>query len=191
MRDRHVDLELLEIRPASAEDAKPIAELHGRSFLATYPELPRTVAVTLGGSNERTAYWTNRLRGLGLGCAVFVARDRAALRGFVYAGPTADPDDGARRTGQVYSIHVDPWAQGAGIGSELLDAAVSFLRASGFDDVTLWVVDSNLGARKFYEARGFGLDGARRREILALGSADGDVVDVVRYRRQLTAGEHR
>lgn len=55
-------------------------------------------------------------------------------------------------------------------------------------DVTLWVVDTNLRAREFYEARGFRLDGARRKEVLALGTPEGDQVDVVRYRCRLGAG---
>ncbi|MGH8957973.1 MAG: GNAT family N-acetyltransferase [Acidimicrobiia bacterium] len=182
------DQGLATIQPASVDDASAIAELHGRSFLATYPELLRTREATLRGSDERVALWTSRLQDSRAGSEVFVAHEDEGLCGFVYTGPTADTDDAATRTGQVYSIHVDPMSQGAGIGSELLDAALAFLLASGLEDVTLWVVTTNLQARRFYEACGFRLDGARRDEVLALGTAEGDRVDVVRYRRQLGAG---
>ncbi|HKZ19370.1 MAG TPA: N-acetyltransferase [Acidimicrobiia bacterium] len=176
------------IRPASADDATAIAELHGRSFLATYPDLARTREATLLGGDARVALWSDRLQGLRDGSEVLVAYGSQGLHGFVYTGPSADSDDSTTRTGQVYSIHVDPALQGVGIGTELLNAAIAFLRASGTEEVTLWVVNNNLQARKFYEARGFGLDGGRRKEVLSLGTALGDQVEVVRYRYQLDTG---
>ena len=176
------------IRRAQLGDAVAIAELHGRSFLATYPGLLRTREATLRGSDERNALWTRRLQEPGMGSETFVAHTDQRLRGFLYTGPTADSDDIPWHTGQVYSIHVDPSSQGAGIGSELLAAGIAFQLAAGVEDVTLWVVDFNLGARKFYEAHGFRLDGAQRTEVLALGVGDGDQVDVLRYRRRLGAG---
>ena len=176
------------IRPASAEDAAAIAELHGRSFLATYPDLLRTRETTLRGSDARLALWASRLQDLRMGREVFVAHDSRGLCGFVYTGPSGDDDDSETRTGQVYSIHVDPESQGAGVGSELLNAALALQLASGMEDVTLWVVDTNLRARRFYEARGFRLDEARRKEVLALGTTEGDQVDVVRYRCRLSVG---
>lgn len=187
MRDARED-QGATIRPASAEDAAAIAKLHGRSFLATYPDLLVTREATLRGIEARAALWTNRLQDPRVGSEVFVAHDFRGLCGFAYTGPTADGDDSPARTGQVYSIHVDPDSQGAGIGSELLGAALALQLASGMEDVTLWVVDSNVRACKFYEARGFRLDGARRKEVLALGTTEGDQVDVVRYRLQLGAG---
>ncbi|HEX5721948.1 MAG TPA: GNAT family N-acetyltransferase [Acidimicrobiia bacterium] len=189
MRDAREDQGVATtIRPASVDDAAAIAALHGRSFLATYPELLRTREATLRGSDARVALWTSRLQDLRAGRGVFVAQDSQGLCGFVYTGPTTDNDDSATRTGQVYSIHVDPDSQGAGIGSELLNAALALQLAAGMQDVTLWVVDTNLRAREFYEARGFRLDGARRKEVLALGTPEGDQVDVVRYRCRLGAG---
>jgi ribosomal protein S18 acetylase RimI-like enzyme len=176
------------IRPASADDAGAIAELHGRSFLATYPDLARTRKATLLGGEARVVLWSDRLQARRGSSEVLVAHGSQGLHGFVYTGPSADSDDSITRTGQVYSIHVDPALQGVGIGTELLNAAIAFQRASGTEDVTLWVVKTNLQARKFYEARGFRLDGARREEVLSLGTAEGDRVEVVRYRCQLDAG---
>ena len=48
-------------------------------------------------------------------------------------------------------LYVDPAATGRGIGGALLEHAMA-LRPSG---LTLWTFQSNLGARRFYEAHGF------------------------------------
>jgi ribosomal protein S18 acetylase RimI-like enzyme len=187
-RDHHG---LLQIRRAAETDASAIAELHGRSFRATYSHLPKTMDAIEKGASQRLTLWTNRLQNPVADCAVLVAEDRGGIQGFVYSGPTKDTDDNPGRTGQVFSIHVDPPAWGAGVGRELLDNAVANLRSAGFEDATLWVVDENRRARMFYEARGWNLDGTQRKEILAVGHSDGDEVDVIRYRRQLITGGDR
>ena len=182
---------LVRIRRAAATDAPAIADLHGRSFRATYPYLPKTIEGTENGSSQRVELWTNRLQNSLEDCAVFVAEDRGEIHGFVYVGPTTDTDDIPGWTGQIFSIHVDPSAWGVGIGTKLLEFAVGHLRSMGVGDATLWVVDDNRRARTFYESLGWKQDGAERTEILAIGTSDGDKVDVIRYRHQLRGGEDR
>src|SRR5687767_7291548 len=96
---------LVQIRPAAHNDAQAIADLHGRSFLATYPHLSNTMKVTENGAGERLALWATRIQDLPPSCAVFVAQGRDGIHGFVYGGPTVDTDDDPARTGQVFSIH--------------------------------------------------------------------------------------
>ena len=176
-----------DIRPASVADANAIAALHGRSFLATYPDLSRTIAATKQGLSRRVALWTDRLENPPPGCATFVASEDLRIHGFVFVGPSGDAhhkDDGI---GQVFSIHVDPSLWGGGIGTRLLDHALDFLESCGFEEATLWVVAGNDRARQFYETLGWHLDGLQRKEILAVEGPDGDEVDVVRYRLELKA----
>ena len=49
------------------------------------------------------------------------------------------------------------------LGSTLLRVALDRLRAAGLDDVVLWVLAANHGARAFYGRFGFGDDGGRER----------------------------
>jgi ribosomal protein S18 acetylase RimI-like enzyme len=107
------------------------------------------------------------------------------VRGFVLAGPTPDDDGDPTITGQVLSIHVDPGAAGRGIGARLMAQAEGSLRAEGYAAATLWVVAENRRARRFYERLGWHVDGARRREVLAIEGEEGDEVEVVRYRLDL------
>lgn len=180
---------VFDIRRASVADAEAIANLHGRSFLATYPDLEKTIAGINQGLSRRVTLWIERIESPPAGCATFVAQEDLRIHGFIHMGPSRDDDDKRGGTGQIFSIHVEPPRWGSGIGNRLLDHALDFLRSSGFSEATLWVVAGNDRARKFYEALGWRLDGSQRREILAVEGPDGDEVDVVRYRLELKPRE--
>jgi GNAT superfamily N-acetyltransferase len=69
----------------------------------------------------------------------------------------------AFREGWIDQLYVLPEAQGRGLGTALLQVA-----QNAFDGLQLWTFQRNLPARRFYEARGFGLiqetDGAQNEE---------------------------
>ena len=59
--------------------------------------------------------------------------------------------------GELYldSIAVHPDFRGYGIGGNLLDAVESYARANDYERVVLNVIDTNLGAQKLYERKGY------------------------------------
>ena len=59
--------------------------------------------------------------------------------------------------GWVEQLYVLPEAQGRGVGSALLDAAVRRRRAAGDAELRLWTLEANASGRRFYEARGWRL----------------------------------
>ena len=61
-------------------------------------------------------------------------------------------------------MYLLPSAWGKGIGRRLMDVALARLAEAQFDQVTLWVLDSNARARRFYEAGGWLADGAQKTE---------------------------
>ena len=90
---------------------------------------------------------------------VFVAEDDGGdIVGFTHIAPSRD-DDAPPGTAEVTSIYVRPDAWGSGAGRALLEAACASLRSGGFGSATLWVLDSNERARRFYEAMGWRADG--------------------------------
>jgi GNAT superfamily N-acetyltransferase len=105
--------------------------------------------------------------------------DGGQIVGLLHAGPTRD-DDGGPGTAEVVAIYASPDAWGTGAGRSLMSAALDRLRTAGFTDVTLWVLDANDRARRFYERAGFVTDGAVKEEIMR-----GTPVREVRYRRAL------
>ena len=64
---------------------------------------------------------------------------------------------------------------GRGVSRLLLAVAVRMLAEVGLDDITLWVLEGNQQARRFYEACGFKPDGTR--QLLDIGG----LVPEVRY----------
>jgi hypothetical protein len=84
---------------------------------------------------------------------------------------------------EVHQLHIAPARHGGGAGRRLFDAAVDRALAAGAAWLTLWVVASNTGARRFYEHRGLRPDGARKRRKLTPAVT----LDEVRYVVDLAA----
>ena len=63
------------------------------------------------------------------------------------------------KDGEVRKLFVEPMLQGRGIGARLLEYALEHLGAK-----TLWALEKNAGAIRFYQRHGFRLTGERRLE---------------------------
>jgi GNAT superfamily N-acetyltransferase len=105
--------------------------------------------------------------------------DGGRIVGLLHAGPALDEGVGPT-TAQITMIYAAPDAWGTGVGRGLMTAGLERLRTAGYVDVTLWVLDSNSRARRFYERAGFSADGATQDEEMA-----GATIREVRYRRAL------
>jgi GNAT superfamily N-acetyltransferase len=64
--------------------------------------------------------------------------------------------------GFLRTLYVLPPHQQSGIGSALHDHALARLRAAGCEEVKLWTLEDNHTARRFYERRGWRLNGETR-----------------------------
>ena len=95
-------------------------------------------------------------------------------------GRSRDPD-GRPTTGELWAIYVAPDDWGRGAGRALWERGRSSLQASGFLDVTVWVLEDNRRALRFYEAAGFAPDGGHDKTI-ELG---GESLTEIRLRRDL------
>lgn len=73
---------------------------------------------------------------------------------------------------EVKKLFVEPVLQGEGIGAKLLEYAVEHMGAQ-----TLWALEQNAGAIRFYQRHGFQLTGERRLE-------DGTNEHLVRMQKQ-------
>lgn len=176
------------VRPALAADATAIAGIHVRTWRAAYRDILPPATLAALDQSRRAALWRRRTTAPDPGHRVLVAVDGAGPIGFLYLGPTGDPDDDPGAVGQVLALHVDPAAGGRGVGRELLRRAVEEFTGRGYRTATLWVVEGNAGARRFYARAGWATDGANRQEPLAAEGEAGELVTVVRYRLDLIPG---
>jgi L-amino acid N-acyltransferase YncA len=161
----------VEVRPARAEDAARVAEVHVRTWQAAYEHVFGAERLAQLDVARRRAL-ADRLIGEG---GVSVAEQDGVVVGFVSVGPSRE-EQGA---GEVYAIYVAPEEWGSRAGTGLMDAAKAGLRRS-FGEATLWVLEDNPRARRFYEREGWALDGGRREEEFL-----GVPVPEVRYRIEL------
>ena len=89
--------------------------------------------------------------------------------------PGEDPD-----VGELFAIYLQPDVVERGIGKALMAKAEQFLRAEPYVEATLWVLETNERARRFYESLGWRPDGATQDE-----PGFGYTLHEVRYRKAL------
>jgi ribosomal protein S18 acetylase RimI-like enzyme len=169
------------IRPAVPADAEGVAGVHVASWQGAYRgAFPDEVLDGADLAANRLRLWQRLLGQPGPRDVNLVAEDPGGRPlGLLHGRPSRD-DDAGPDTGEVVAIYASPDAWGTGVGRELMTAGLDRLRAAGFADVTLWVLDSNDRARRFYERAGFGPDGAEKDDVMA-----GTAIREVRYRRAL------
>lgn len=170
----------VSIRPGTPDDAAAVARIHLESWRATYrDELP---AWYLAGLElvSRTEIWRERIARPGV--RILIAHQAGLAAGFAAFGPSRDPDLHPAAWSQLYNFHVEPERRNGGIGGQLWRAMLDDLRPSGTTGLTLWVVPTNHGARRFYERMGLRPDGREQTEQLAPGVS----LRELRYCRPLT-----
>ena len=155
------------LRPSQPEDAEAIAGVQVRSAQAGFAGFRPPGALDTLDPALRVPLWRVR--------RAVVAEAEEGIVGFAHFGPTE-----AEPAGEILRFFVAPEHWGEGIGRALMEFALEQLRVTGFSQAVLWVHAPNQGARRFYEAVGWRLDGGERDE-----EAFGEVVKELRYRIDL------
>lgn len=170
---------MMLIRSAIAPDASAIARVHIAAWRSAYAELFPEEFLSGLSHEQRESQWVSNLQGTAT--TTSVAEEDGSVVGFVSFGPARDDDCDPERVAEIIAIYVSPDAWGKGIGGRLFDFAITALTQRSFEVVTLWVLEDNGQARRFYEHRGFALDGRTSQNTLGLP------LKVVRYRRLIQA----
>jgi GNAT superfamily N-acetyltransferase len=169
----------MRIREAEPKDAEAIAEVHVRSWQAAYRGQLTDEYLDGLSVEERLEQHRRSLEQPRAEWRTWVAEDEGRLTAFAVTGPSEDAD-AEPSTGEVYAIYLEPDRVGTGLGRELFGHAVDDLRERGFSVVTLWVLETNERARRFYEVAGWRADGTETNEHV-----DCEMRPTVRYRVEL------
>jgi GNAT superfamily N-acetyltransferase len=185
------------VRDAQREDAEAIAHVNVASWRWAYRgHVPDEVLDTM--SEEASAEgWRGVLARDDVDVVVAEREDRVV--GYASAGPVRDepatmpggPRDGNTERGgvertaplatrELYTLYVLGSEAGTGTGEALLTAAEEGMRGRGADRASLWVLETNARARRFYERRGWTWDGSTSTHQLQCAN-----MPVVRYVRTL------
>lgn len=137
------------LRPATLSDAEGIGRVHCLAWRETYTGLLPDAMMTRLSVERSTAIFRRE------GCRnMLVALWNGEIVGFcgygAWRGESTVPN-----LGEIVGLYVLQKAQGQGIGTRLMQAALDALREKGFSQTALWVLDSNAHAIGFYEHRGF------------------------------------
>jgi ribosomal protein S18 acetylase RimI-like enzyme len=175
------------IRPARADDARAIAEVHVRAWRAAYADvLPADFLAALS-VEERSVQWRQAIAtgqthllvaessspvapmghtatapasaGASHPAAMQAApaSGHGTLLGWISFGPCRDKDS-SPADAEIWAFYADPTAWRRGVGRALWQAARPQLLAGGATRCSLWVLAANPRAIAFYESLGFTRD---------------------------------
>lgn len=146
-----------EIRRARADDAVGVAEVHVRTWQDAYRGiLPDDFLDALDVDRRVEAY---EQRGVLTDDErpVYVLEEGGLIVGFANVGPSNDEPG----VGELCAIYVSSAHWGTSVRRDLMSHAEAWLRAR-YPEATLWVLEENARARRFYEKCGWSTDGASK-----------------------------
>jgi len=166
------------VREAHLEDAEAIAEVHVASWQAAYRGIMPDSLLDGLSVTKRTENWKTQLQLSEQ--ATFVLELDGVTRGWASTGPCRD--EGERESGELYGIYLDSSCWSKRLGLMLYLRAETSLRAAGFAEVRVWVLEANQRARRFYEKAGY-----LREDRSKCIQLEGAELLEIRYRKDLKA----
>lgn len=155
----------LLIRKATLSDAPDMANILMRSWEAAYAGIIPDEAIREKNAG-RPAMWQKTLSGEHHN---YIALDGDTPAGLMGLCPSRDDDlSPALRplVGEVGAIYLHPDFWDRGYGREMMAFALDTLGRQGFSVITLWVLEENTRARRFYEKCGFYFDGTQKEIVI-------------------------
>jgi len=145
------DHDRVQFREAGAHDAAPVAALHADSWRRNYRGAYADTFLDGDVLTERLAFWTARLGGEPANRFTILAEESGSLVGFAHSVLDEDPTWGA----YLDNLHVAHTHQGQGLGTRLMAlTARAVIQRRPSSGLYLWVLEQNVRAQRFYEARG-------------------------------------
>lgn len=172
---------VMHLRDARPADAVRLAEIHAVSWQAAYRDLLSAAFLDGLTPTTRLEWWTSRLVRVPPRWAILVVEeDDGDVTGFATIGHCEDDDRRVPEAGELFAMYVDPAFWGRGFGRKLLLGAEARFRQAAFSTASLWVLEGNLRAQRFYEVGGWFSDGTLKRMVIGA-----EAVTACRYLRDL------
>ncbi|MFD7446014.1 GNAT family N-acetyltransferase [Streptomyces sp. NPDC059909] len=147
----------MRIRQAWPDDASAVAGVYVRSWHAAFAGLvPQRYLDAMDPSREESGWKTRIAETQWPTSGVLVAETEAGIIGFAGFSPSQETPAIA----EIGTLYTMPEVWGTGIGKQLMLATLTTLGQADYAQATLWVLEDNERARRFYEAAGWHADGA-------------------------------
>jgi RimJ/RimL family protein N-acetyltransferase len=144
------------IRYADIYDSKILGYIHSQSWKFAYKTIIPDLILDNISAEAREQYFYKTLSEK-LEEDVLILKDNTPV-GFMTLGKCRDNDSDSY-WGEIWGIYLLPSHWHEGIGTQLINWGINELKARTFKKVSLWVLEENVNARKFYEKLGFQHDG--------------------------------
>ena len=170
----------MAIRSAVEDDAYAIARVQILAWRKAYAGIMPPAFLDGMDSVRRVTSWRRALSSPAAMRTDVVLDPAGKIIGFFVYGASRD-DDAAVGTGELVAINLLPahWRQG--LGRKMMARLLAAAAERGWQALTLWVLETNVQARGFYEAHGFEADGASQIDADLTGTP----LHLLRYRRLL------
>lgn len=149
----------VHIRPAVETDAAALGALGRQTFIDTFVSgfgIPYPAEDLAAFLDDSFSVETIRRKLGEPGAAWWVAEKDGRLLAFANAGPNTLPHPDARAShAELRRLYVSKAAQGLGLGTRLLAAALDWMEAHTDGPLWIGVWSGNLKAQKLYAAYGF------------------------------------
>ena len=148
----------LTIRDAQPSDARRFEEIRVGGWKTAYAHIiDPSVLETLQVTEERIALWRERIAEAGPHDVTLTAELDDEVVGLAVLRPSRDDD--VPEAAELLALYIDPVRRSGGVGTALMTAG--FARMP-HEVQTLWTLEGNAAARRFYERHGFVADGASK-----------------------------
>ncbi|KMS70458.1 acetyltransferase [Streptomyces viridochromogenes] len=172
----------MRIRTARPEDASAVADVYVRSWRAAFVGLlPQSYLDAMDPGREEPGWKALIAEARWPSSGVLVAESDAGtagiagIVGFTGFGPSRE----APAVAEIGTLYTLPEVWSTGTGRQLMRGALTTLdRAAHYTHATLWVLEANARARRFYETTGWSPDGAS-----VTDTTGGASLGKLRYRR--------
>jgi ribosomal protein S18 acetylase RimI-like enzyme len=142
---------MTDFRAATADDVAAIAALHADSWRRAYRGIYSDEFLDNDVFDDRLAEWSERFARPSPKQRTTVAEIDGELAGFVHTILDDDPTWGAL----LDNLHVRFGEKRSGIGTSLMAASArAVLEDAAGSGLYLWVLEQNVAAQAFYDARG-------------------------------------
>jgi ribosomal protein S18 acetylase RimI-like enzyme len=139
----------IQLRRAQPEDADALARVHVQAWREAYSDQIPDVVLSGLDAASRATMWRKAMAGT---ARVQLAILEGEIVGFGASRPQPDPS--LPFAGEISAIYVLRRAQRRGLGRMLMAAMASDLLQQGLRSASLWVLETNVPARQFYQTFG-------------------------------------
>ena len=139
---------MITIRPATTADAAAIATVRAESWRAAYGSLIPAAALAGATAPASVSAYTERL--ITRSCAGILVAEQPQPK---------QPGPAGAAAAELYAIYVLPAYWSGQAGWRLLTEVVNQATAQRYASLSLWVLEANSRARRFYQRGGFAVTG--------------------------------